>query len=132
MLSEPPRFLDSFSPALLPQSQSRTASWWKQLAQVVFSLPAGPARTDFDHEDSVAIVQGLAQGIFQLLRGEHSTGCPDGMHQRDGSELAQLLVELGVAVMCEHLANENVKLLLHGADSNQKANKKRIQNGSSV
>ena len=26
----------------------------------------------------------------------------------------QLLVELGVAVMCGHLANANVKLLLHG------------------
>src|SRR5579863_3370863 len=96
----PPRFLASFSPALLPQNQSRTTSWWKQLAQVVVSPPAGPARGDFQHQNSVANVEGLAQSILQLLRCQCSARCPDRMHQRDGSEFAQLLVELGVAVMC--------------------------------
>src|SRR5436190_8387231 len=50
----------------------------------------------------------------------------DRMHQRHGLEFPQLLIELRVAVMCGHLANENVKLLPHGWDSSVKANQKRI------
>jgi len=47
------------------------------------------------------------------------------MHQRDSSQLAQLLVELGVAMMGERLANKNVQLRLHRQDSSVEAKKKR-------
>ena len=86
---------------------------WPVNAQIVICPPAGPARRDLHHKDSVAIVQGLAQGIFQFLGRQHSARCPDRMHQRDSSQLAQFLVELGVAMMGERLANKNVQLRLH-------------------
>ena len=71
--------------------------------------PAGPARGDFHHKDSVAIVQGLAQGIFQFLRRQAQYALP--------RSLAQFLVELRLAMMGEHLANKNVQLRLHRQDS---------------
>ena len=105
---------------------------WPVNAQIVFRSPAGPARGDFHHKDSVAIVQGFAQGIFQFLGRQHSPRCPDRMHQRDRSQLPELLVEFGVTVVCERLTNKNVNSLLHGQHFSAEANKKRRQGRCSM
>src|SRR6516162_1198786 len=111
------RATGGFGSLILPSAASIAREpdplWVEVNAQIVFRSAAGPARADFHHKDSVAIVQGLAQGIFEFLRCEHSARCRDRMHQRDSSQLAQFLVELGVAMMGEHLANKNVQLRLH-------------------
>src|SRR2546430_10912938 len=116
----------SLAPTLLPNGESRPTPRRKQLAQVVFSPPTGPARRDSHDEDPVAVVQSLAQSVFQLRSCQRRSRRPDRMHQRHGPEFPQLLIELGVAVMCEHLANENVKVLPHRWDSNVKANEQRL------
>ena len=116
----------SLSPALLPNGESRTTPRRKQVAQVVFGPPTGPASGHFYDQDPVTVRQGLAQSVFQLRSRQRGSRCPDRMHQWHGLEFPQLLIELGVAVMCGHLANENVKLLLHGWNSSVKANEKRI------
>src|SRR6266567_1427811 len=49
--------------------------------------------------------QGLAQSVFQLRSRQRGSRCPDRTHQRHSLEFPQLLIELGVAVMRENLAN---------------------------
>src|SRR5690242_2625413 len=106
-----PGFL--LAPALFPEGKRQPTSWGNHVSQVVQGPSAGPGSGNFHYEDPVAVVESAAQDFLELRSRHGGAHSPDGMHQWDGLQIPQLLVEVGIAAMPKPLADQNVQLLLH-------------------